>query len=332
MPAAATVEPADEPEDMDESVDKSEEKDEPEDVDQSVDESEEESEPADKPEDVEEPMDKPEEKNEPADEPEDVGEPVDEPDEKDEPVGVDKPADKPEDVDELVELDKPVDEPVGEGRPRGGRRGPATDGCPNEDQEDQQAIASGGVGYWQLLAFLRMFHGREVGGFMAYDCTNTTNRVDVYSLLEAAVCPSATPHHMVEWTIFGEIVQVKIESRASAFRCRETETVTTQYCGFLSAGGVARYLKGAVACSDNREADHWWQGVYRWDNCVIYNIPGGRPNRCRIAVQESSRRRRARSWVIRWHSQCTRSLSRRSTPGSTTSAAPSPSTAGLQPR
>jgi len=248
MPAAATVEPADEPEDMDESVDKSEEKDEPEDVDQSVDESEEESEPADKPEDVEEPMDKPEEKNEPADEPEDVGEPVDEPEEKDEPVDVDKPADKPEDVDEpeerdeLVELDKPVDEPVGEGRPRGGRRGPATDGCPNEDQEDQQVIASGGGGYWQL-AFLRMFRGREVGRFMAYDCTNTTNRVDVYSLLEAAVCPSATPHHMVECTIFGEIVQVKIESRASAFRCRVTETVTSQYCGFLSAGGVVRYLK-----------------------------------------------------------------------------------------
>ncbi len=77
------------------------------------------------------------------------------------------------------------------------------------------------------MAFLKIFHGRQVGRFMAYDCTNTTNRVDVYFLMEAAVCPSATSHHTVEWMIFGEIVQVKIESRASAFRCRVIEAVTS---------------------------------------------------------------------------------------------------------
>jgi hypothetical protein len=88
-----------------------------------------------------------------------------------------------------------------------------------------------------------MFQGGEVGGFRAYDCANATNRVDVYSLLEPEACPSATPHHAVERTIFGEIVQIKSERRVPVFRCRVVETVVSQYCGFLSAGGVTRYLK-----------------------------------------------------------------------------------------
>jgi hypothetical protein len=44
---------------------------------------------------------------------------------------------------------------------------------------------------------------RMVMGFVAYDCTNLTNRVDAYSLLEPAACPTREDHHEVERTIFG---------------------------------------------------------------------------------------------------------------------------------
>jgi hypothetical protein len=94
-----------------------------------------------------------------------------------------------------------------------------------------------------MLAVLGMFLGGEVDCFRAYDCANTTNRVDVYSLLEPADCPSVTPHHAVERTIFGEIVKIKSERRVPVFRCKKIVTITSQYCGFLSAGGIVRYLK-----------------------------------------------------------------------------------------
>ncbi len=48
-----------------------------------------------------------------------------------------------------------------------------------------------------------------VMGFVAYDCANSTNRVDAYSLLEPAACPTTEQHHKVERIIFSEIVQMK---------------------------------------------------------------------------------------------------------------------------
>jgi hypothetical protein len=48
-----------------------------------------------------------------------------------------------------------------------------------------------------------------VMGFVAYDCDNTTNQMDVYYLLEPATCPTTEDHHEVERTIFSEIVQMK---------------------------------------------------------------------------------------------------------------------------
>jgi hypothetical protein len=59
-----------------------------------------------------------------------------------------------------------------------------------------------------MLAILGMFLGGEVDRLRAYNCAKATNRVDVYSLLEPVACPPATPHHAVERTIFGEIVQI----------------------------------------------------------------------------------------------------------------------------
>ncbi len=45
-----------------------------------------------------------------------------------------------------------------------------------------------------VLVTLGLFHPGKVGGFVAYNCPNATNQVNVYSLLEPAACPSVTPH------------------------------------------------------------------------------------------------------------------------------------------
>jgi hypothetical protein len=83
---------------------------------------------------------------------------------------------------------------------------------------------------------------RLVMGFVAYDCANGTNRVDAYSLLEPAACPTHDDHHEVERTIFGEILQMKKDRTVPVFRCMVIESVMSQYCGFNSAGGVVRYI------------------------------------------------------------------------------------------
>ncbi len=82
------------------------------------------------------------------------------------------------------------------------------------------------------MVFLSLLNLRKVGDFVAFDCANSTNWIDVYSLLQPAVCPSAAPYHQVERIIFGEIVQIKSDRRLPGFRYWVIETVTSQYCGF----------------------------------------------------------------------------------------------------
>jgi hypothetical protein len=60
-----------------------------------------------------------------------------------------------------------------------------------------------------VLEILGMLRPQQRSGFMAFNCANATNRLDVYSLLDLAACLSATPHHAVERMIFREIVQIK---------------------------------------------------------------------------------------------------------------------------
>jgi hypothetical protein len=83
---------------------------------------------------------------------------------------------------------------------------------------------------------------RLVMGFVAYDCANGTNRVDAYSLLGPAACPTTEDHHKVERTIFGEIVKMKKDRTVPVCRCTVIGSVMSQYCRFNSAGGVVRYL------------------------------------------------------------------------------------------
>ncbi len=71
---------------------------------------------------------------------------------------------------------------------------------------------------------------------------NGTNRVDAYSLLEAATCPTTEDHHKVERTIFGEIVQMKKDRTVPVLCCTVIESVMSQYIGFNSADGVVLYL------------------------------------------------------------------------------------------
>jgi hypothetical protein len=58
-----------------------------------------------------------------------------------------------------------------------------------------------------------------VMGFVAYDCTNATNR------MEPAACPTTEDHHEMERIIFGEIAQMKSDRTVPVFRCTVIESV-----------------------------------------------------------------------------------------------------------
>jgi hypothetical protein len=46
---------------------------------------------------------------------------------------------------------------------------------------------------------------RLVMGFVAYDCANSTNSMDAYSLLELYPCPTTEDHHEVEGPSSGRL-------------------------------------------------------------------------------------------------------------------------------
>ncbi len=90
-----------------------------------------------------------------------------------------------------------------------------------------------------MLTFLCLT-GRVVEGFTAYDCSNWSNIVESYSLLEPDVCANMGKEGEVEITVYGEIVQIKQERMIPVFRCVVIETIVSQYCGHFSAAGVTR--------------------------------------------------------------------------------------------
>ncbi len=83
----------------------------------------------------------------------------------------------------------------------------------------------------------------RVEGFQAYDCSNSSNPVDMYSLLDPEPCPDVAMDHVVERMMHGEIVQMKRERLIRITRCHVVESVMSQYCGWQSRAGVVRYLK-----------------------------------------------------------------------------------------
>jgi hypothetical protein len=76
--------------------------------------------------------------------------------------------------------------------------------------------------------------------FTAYDCTNRSNVVEAYSLLEPDACANMGRDGEVETTVFGEIVQIKQDRMIPVFRCTVIETLVAEYCGMFSAAGVTR--------------------------------------------------------------------------------------------
>jgi hypothetical protein len=89
-----------------------------------------------------------------------------------------------------------------------------------------------------VLMFLCIL-GQAVEGFTAYDCSNRSNIVESYSLLELDACANMGKEGEVETTVYGEIVQIKQDRMISVFRSIVIETIISQYCSVFSAGGVA---------------------------------------------------------------------------------------------
>jgi hypothetical protein len=101
-----------------------------------------------------------------------------------------------------------------------------------------------GMGWLPLtLVLLLCFSGHPAEGFTAYDCSNRSNIVEAYSLLEPDACANMDKEGEVETTVYGEIVQIKQDRMIPVFRCIVIETLISQYCGMFSAAGVARYIR-----------------------------------------------------------------------------------------
>ena len=100
---------------------------------------------------------------------------------------------------------------------------------------------------WSLTALFIMFaillgmNVPQVSGFTAYDCSNCSYNVEVYSLLEPASCHSASLDLHVEKIMPAEIIQVKKTRVVPVLRCLAVVTEVSQYCGHSSAVGVMRF-------------------------------------------------------------------------------------------
>jgi hypothetical protein len=93
------------------------------------------------------------------------------------------------------------------------------------------------------LALLMCLMVGSVDGFTAYDCSNRSNVVEAYSLLEPDACAYMGKDREVETTVYGEIVQIKQDRMIPVFRCVVVETLVAQYCRMFSAAGVTRYIR-----------------------------------------------------------------------------------------
>jgi hypothetical protein len=94
-----------------------------------------------------------------------------------------------------------------------------------------------------MLTTLACLMRSPVVAFTAFDCSNRSNVVESYSLLEPDACANMGRNGEVETTVYREIVQIKQDRMIPVFRCMVIETLVAQYCGMFSAAGVTRYLK-----------------------------------------------------------------------------------------
>jgi hypothetical protein len=85
---------------------------------------------------------------------------------------------------------------------------------------------------WMLTAFACLMRS-PVAAFTVYDCSNRSNVVESYSLLEPDACANMGRDGEVETTVYGEIVQIKQDRMIPVFRCTVIETLMAQYCGMF---------------------------------------------------------------------------------------------------
>jgi hypothetical protein len=93
------------------------------------------------------------------------------------------------------------------------------------------------------LALLMCLMVSSVDGFTAYDCSNRSNVMEAYSLLEPDAGTNMGKDREVETSVYGEIVQIKQDRMIQVFRFVVVETLVAQYCGMFSAAGVTRYIR-----------------------------------------------------------------------------------------
>jgi hypothetical protein len=93
------------------------------------------------------------------------------------------------------------------------------------------------------LALLMCLMVSSVEGFTAYDCSNRSNVVEAYSLLEPDACANMGKDGEVETTVYSEIVQIKQDRMIPVFRCVVVETLVAQYCGMFLAAGITQYIR-----------------------------------------------------------------------------------------
>ncbi len=82
-----------------------------------------------------------------------------------------------------------------------------------------------------MLTLLACLTGSLAGAFIAYDCSNNTNVVESYSLLEPDACANMGKDGEVETSVYEEVAQVKQDRMIPVFRCMVIETLVAQYAG-----------------------------------------------------------------------------------------------------
>jgi hypothetical protein len=100
-----------------------------------------------------------------------------------------------------------------------------------------------GLGSLPLTMAILCLVGGQASAFNAYDCLNSSNIIESYSLLEPNACAASDKARKVETIVYGEIMKIKQDEMIPVFRCQVIETIVLQYCGHFSSAGVIRYIR-----------------------------------------------------------------------------------------
>jgi hypothetical protein len=104
-------------------------------------------------------------------------------------------------------------------------------------------IRKSGLGSLPLTMAILCLVGGQARTFTAYDCSNRSNMIESYSLLEPDACAASDKAGEFETTVYGEIMQIKQDRMIPVFRCHVIETIVSQYCRHFSPAGVIRYIR-----------------------------------------------------------------------------------------